>query len=414
MENRDNSRRTLLKGGSAWFGLTVLRMAGPERILGQQDAEVIPWLDEPPPNPVPQITGNLLRWETLDSRLTPADKFFYVQHYGIPDGLNDSTWHVDLHGLVARPRSLTIADLKARDHHEVEYTLECSGNNGIDGGFFIGGIGNARWGGTRLAPLLESAGILDQGTEVVFWGADGGREIIRDNTGVVSGGRTGVVEPDTGGSQDLTVTETFARSMSMREAMGRDNLLCYEMNGQSLPREHGFPVRLIAPGWYGVANVKWLTRIEVIDHRFAGKFMARDYVTVREEQRNGQTVWTFTTVGRARLKSAPAKVTRQQNRYMVHGAAWGAPIASVQVQVDDGPWMEATLDDPPETRRSRGYTWRLWRLNWDQPSSAVHTIRSRAIDIDGNVQPTRDDATFASRRTFWEANAQIARTVRIP
>src|SRR5678810_1058446 len=155
--------------------------------------------------------------------------------------------------------------------------------------------------------------------------------------------------------RDLTITEQFARSMSIDDALDPRNLLCYEMNGEPLPEKNGFPVRLIAPGWYGVANVKWLTRIEVIDHRFAGKFMARDYVSVREEQRGGQTVWTFTTVGRFRLKSAPAKVTRLQNRYTIMGAAWGAPIAAVEVQIDTGPWMAATLDTPSETRRSRGY-----------------------------------------------------------
>src|ERR1051325_8630466 len=105
------------------------------------------------------------------------------------------------------------------------------------------------------------------------------------------------------------------------------------MNGEPLPREHGYPVRLIAPGWYGVANVKWLTRIEVTNQRWAGRFMARDYVTIREEQREGQTVWTFATVSHKRLKSAPAKVTRQNGRYAVLGAAWGAQIAAVEVQI---------------------------------------------------------------------------------
>ena len=118
------------------------------------------------------------------------------------------------------------------------------------------------------------------------------------------------------------------------------------MNGEPLPPEHGFPVRLIAPGWYGVANVKWLTRIEVRDHRYAGRLMGRDYVSIREEQREGQTVWTFTTVSHTRLKSAPARVTRRNGRYSTLGAAWGAPIAAVQVQIDEGPWLAARLESP--------------------------------------------------------------------
>jgi DMSO/TMAO reductase YedYZ molybdopterin-dependent catalytic subunit len=415
MQNRHVSRRKLLKGaGTAFAGLTMLRIAGPERLFGQQGAQVIPWLDQPPANPVPAITGNLLRWEALDSRITPAESFFYVNHYGIPGGLNDATWRVGITGLVAHPRALTLADIKAREKQETEFTLECSGNTGVDGGFFIGGIGNAVWGGARLASILHSAELLDDATEIVFYGADKGTEIIRDNTGIISGGQTGRVEPDTGGANDLTVTEFFARSMSVREALSRDNLLCYEMNGAALPPEHGYPVRLIAPGWYGVANVKWLNRIEVIDHRYAGKFMARDYVSIREELRDGQVVWTFTTVGPVRLKSAPAKVTRTGNRFTIMGAAWHAPIAAVEVQIDDGPWRMATLDSPPETRRSRGYSWRFWTLNWESPTSGEHQIRSRAIDVDGNVQPSRNESSFATRRTFWESNAWITRRVAIP
>ena len=156
--------------------------------------------------------------------------------------------------------------------------MECSGNADTSSDFFFGGVGTARWGGARLAPLLEEAGVLDEASEVVFWGADRGTVTIRDNVGIVSGGHTGTVEPDSTGGLDLTITEQFARSMSLDEALHPDNLLCYEMNGGPLPPLNGFPVRLIAPGWYGVANVKWLTRIEVMDHRFAGRFMARDYV----------------------------------------------------------------------------------------------------------------------------------------
>jgi DMSO/TMAO reductase YedYZ molybdopterin-dependent catalytic subunit len=187
------------------------------------------------------------------------------------------------------------------------------------------------------------------------------------------------------------------------------------MNGGPLPREHGFPVRLIAPGWYGVANVKWLTRIEVRDGRHAGRFMARDYVTIREEPRGGETVWTFTTVGHDRLKSAPAKVTRRGDRYRILGTAWGAPIADVEVQVDDGPWRAARLSRHGERRRwSREFAWTFWTVQWGGPTVGEHTIRSRAFDIDGNVQPSPDDPAIAGKVTYWESNGQITRRVRIP
>ena len=187
------------------------------------------------------------------------------------------------------------------------------------------------------------------------------------------------------------------------------------MNGERLPPEHGFPVRLIAPGWYGVANVKWLTRIEVTNQRWAGRFMARDYVTIREQQRDGQTVWTFATVKHGRLKSAPAKVTRaNNNQYAIMGAAWGAPIAAVEVQIDAGPWMATTLRTPVSRGTTlRDFSWVFWSFDWRMPASGEHAIRSRAFDMDGNVQPAPDDPFLASKRTYWESNGQITRRVLI-
>jgi DMSO/TMAO reductase YedYZ molybdopterin-dependent catalytic subunit len=416
MVTQEMSRRTLLKGGSAALaGLTTVQVAGPAHAFpGHPGDVVIPWLDQPADNPVPQIVPRQLVWENLDSWLTPADEFFIVSHYGNPP-LDEAMRPLSIGGLVARPQTLTLADLKARPRREVTFTLECSGNTGLP--FLIGAVGNARWAGTPLAPLLERAGILDAGIEVVFWGADSGAVTIRDNSGIIRpGSGTGV--DDGAGALDLTITEQFARSMSVEDALSPDNLLCYEMNGAPLPRDHGSPLRLIAPGWYGVANVKWLTRIEVVDQRYAGRFMARDYVTIREETRAGKAVWTFATVRHDRLKSAPAKVTRRNERYTITGAAWGAPIAEVEVSIDDGPWMTAELQDPPPwKRRSRArsdFAWRFWTLKWGNPAAGDHTIASRAFDVDGNLQPAPSDPYLAGKVTFWESNGQITRRVRIP
>ena len=433
---QDVSRRTMLKGGGAALaGLTVLRVAGPAHafnaphdelaqpddfarggrqppILGEPGAEVVPWLDQPTATPFPGAVDNLLVWEDLESWYTPTDNFFYVTHYPIPM-LSANTHTLGLAGLVARPRTFTIEDLKALPRHEVDFTLECSGNTGTGLDFFIGGIGNARWAGARLAPLLEHAGPLDEASEVISWGADSGTVTIRDNSGIVSAGQTGVGTPDADGGIDLTITEQFARSMSLRDALARDNLLCYEMNGDALPTEHGFPLRLIAPGWYGVANVKWLTRIEIVDRRYAGRFMARDYVSIREETRATDTLWTFATVGRDRLKSAPAKVTRLNGAYTVWGAAWGAPIEAVEVRVDDGPWNAAELLGPRTPRRSQGFAWTFWKFPWGAPAAGEHRIASRAFDAEGHVQPPPDDPFLASRRTYWESNGQITRVVQV-
>jgi DMSO/TMAO reductase YedYZ molybdopterin-dependent catalytic subunit len=383
-------------------------MSGPARAFPGAAGEVLPWLDQPAPIPAPvqDFVGHLLVWESLDSRITPNAEFFTVRHYDEPQ-LTAATYRLDVGGLVARPDTFSLAELQARPHRTVEFTLECSGNTGLP--FFIGGVGNARWTGTPLQSLLGRAEPASGGTEVVFWGADRGSVTIRDNSGITGAGSTGRTEPDAGGGLDLTITEQFARSMSLTEAMAPDNLLCFEMNGEPLPREHGYPVRLIAPGWYGVANVKWLTRIEVTDQRYAGRFMARDYVTVREERIGGQTVWTFHTVSHDRLKSAPAKVTRRGTWHTIFGAAWGAPIARVEVQIDGGRWQPATLDRSAERA---GFAWRFWQFDWGTPAAGEHTVRSRAFDTRGDVQPPPEDAYLSSRRTYWENNGQITRRVR--
>ena len=351
MVNQEMSRRTLLKGGGAAVaGLSALQVAGPAHAFpGGPGEEVIPWLDQPP-RASRSPTLQFLKWEELDSFLTPADEFFVVSHYGNPV-VDAAAWRLGIGGLVARPQSLSLADLKARPRREVTFTLECSGNTRLPvlhrrdrqrplGGHAAGAAAGAGRGPRRRAPRSCSGAPIPGRSRSATTAAWSGSHP----------GRAGRARVPT--DIDLTITEQFARSMSLEEALSGDNLLCYEMNGVPLPREHGFPVRLIAPGWYGVANVKWLTRIEVMDQRFAGRFMARDYVTIREQVRDGQTVWTFNTVRHDRLKSAPAKVTRRRGRYSIMGAAWGAPIAEVEVQIDDGPWMTADARRPtsPEGR----------------------------------------------------------------
>jgi len=385
MARSEMSRRRVLQGGSALATLGVLRVAGPARAFQTPAAgEVIPWLDQPEPNPVPEIIGRQLTWEALDSWFTPPEQFFTIKHYNQPE-LTAGDWRLEVAGLVANPVTLSLDDLKARARREVTFTLECSGNTGLP--FFTGGVGNATWAGTPLAPVLEEAGVLEAGIEVVFWGADAGEQTYGE----------------------LTFTEQFARSMSLADALAADNLLAYEMNGDVLPPEHGFPLRLIAPGWYGVANVKWLTRIEVRDRRYQGNFMAREYVTIREEERGGETVWTLTSVTRNRLKSAPAKVTRQGDRYGIMGAAWGAPIAGVDVRIDDGPWEPATLTDGEGSQ----YGWVFWTYDWESTTPGEHTVTSRATDVAGNVQPAPDEGHLAGKATYWESNGHITRRVRV-
>ena len=384
METMKVSRRDLLiRGGATLTGLALLDPILLARVLpGRNGEEVIPFLDQPPEPPSGR--RNLLNWEELDSWITPNRKFFLVGHYDKPV-IEEKNWKLEITGLVERPRTLTLGDLKKRQRRELAYTLECSGNHGFP--WFVGAVGNARWAGTPLASLLQEVGVRKGGIEVVFFGTDEGEEEVRG----------------------IKMKQNFARSMSLADAMDPNNILCDEMNGEALPHLHGYPVRLIAPHWYGIANVKWLKRIEVRNTRYMGRFMARDYVTLREEQRHGKTVWVETSVGRVLLKSVTAKVTRRNGKYRIHGAAWGAPIQRVEIRIDSGPWIPAKIDRSQEAE----FAWKFWHLDWENPSTGEHTLVSRTIDTDGNIQPAMDDPRIAKKHTYWESNGQAPRRIRI-
>jgi DMSO/TMAO reductase YedYZ molybdopterin-dependent catalytic subunit len=381
------SRREVVAHGTAAIAaLSVLQSRLAQAFPLRESEVVVPWFDKVAENADPNGTKQLLVWEDFDSFITPNDRFFGIAHFNWPE-IDPAAWKLEVGGLVRNPMSITLDDIKARLKKEVVFTLECSGNSAFPD--FIGGIGTSRWSGTPLAAVLEEAGIEENGIEVVFWGADAGDIELKDAI------------------RDVTMHQNFARSMSIEDAMSPDNLLCYEMNGAELPALNGFPLRLIAPGWYGIANVKWLTRIEVRDRRFMNRFMARDYVTIREEEHDGKMVWSETSVGRARLKSAPARVTRIGSDYRIVGVAWGAPVAKVEVKIDDGHWMAATID---ESERA-DFAWKIWSLDWPNPAPGQHSVTSRSIGGNGQIQPAMDDPLIAKKHTYWEANGQITRQV---
>jgi DMSO/TMAO reductase YedYZ molybdopterin-dependent catalytic subunit len=386
MYRQEISHRTLLKGTSAAMTGVALLNSGwfAQAVSAQAGDVVIPWTDQPAENPVPERVTNLLQWEELDTWITPQEQFFSVSHYGRPE-IDAAEWKLEINGLVEHPMTLTLDDVTAWPRQELDFTIECSGNHGFDWNFGL--VGNARWAGTALAPLLQEAGVMDDAVEIAFYGADAGEEIVREQT----------------------ITQNFARTMSLEDAMNPYNLLCYEMNGEALPQRHGFPLRLIAPGWYGVANVKWLQRIEVRSTRLMSRFIARDYVTLRQEEVDGETVWSESSVGRSLLKSAPARVVRHDDGYRIEGAAWGAPIEEVEVRIDDGEWQPAQLD----TEQVRRFAWRFWTLDWPDAALGEHTITSRAIDTRGNIQPAQDDPLIANKVTYWESNGQITRQVSL-
>ena len=377
MERRDFLRRS----GLTLTGLLLSPWA--VYAFPSRDGEVlIPFTDQPPESSSERV---LLDWNTLDTFITPNNEFFNVSHYGKPD-VDLATWKLEVSGLVNNPLMLTIENIKARPQQGVTFTLECSGNHGFP--TFTGAIGNAKWTGTPLAPILREADIQENGIEVIFFGHDVGEEERRG----------------------VKMRQNFARSMSVEDALEDTTLLCYEMNGEPLPHDNGAPLRLIAPGWYGIACVKWLKRIEVRDTRYMGRFMGRDYVTMREEKRpDGESVWMETSVGRTQLKSLAAKVTRIGDTYRIYGAAWGAPIQTVEVSIDGGAWQKATIDPEEDAE----FAWKIWHLNWDNPSKGEHTVVSRAIDTKGNIQPAANSDYITGKHTYWESNGQIVRKIHI-
>jgi DMSO/TMAO reductase YedYZ molybdopterin-dependent catalytic subunit len=341
----------------------------------QSGEEVINFADTKPFNPA----RPLLPWEQTTSWITPDAQLFRVGHYGIPQPAG-ADWSLEVTGFVQKNLRLTLADIRKMPRKEHTATLECSGN-GPAGGL----IGNARWAGTPLAGVLKQAGLKPEALEAVFFGVDQGTEKIR------------------GGEYP----QQFARSLSIKDSMLPHVLLCYEMNGAPLTNDHGAPVRLAVPGWYGVAWVKWLTRIEIHDRHYLGRFTGRDYVTIRGEQSGGKTIWRETSVGRMNLKSVVARLVRKPDAIHVSGAAWGdgTPIQKVEVRVDEGAWTAVSLDNKPKDP----YTWRFWSYEWKGAQPGEHTIASRATDAKGRVQPAPGDPFITLKKTYWEANQQAVR-----
>ena len=376
------TRREMIKGSVALAALAFAQY--PLSSFGFDDPEdgavLVPFLDKQPP-------GKMIQWEQLKTWITPNEQVFSVGHYGTPS-VDLEMWNLDISGLIKKPKTLTLEAIKARKKKTVIATLECSGNGSSSG--FMGAVGNIKWTGTPLAPLLKECGLKDRATEVVFFGADEKTEEIRKEK----------------------YLQNFARSLSVPDAFRDDVLLAYEMNGEPLEKGHGAPLRLIVPGWFGIAWVKWLTRIEVLDRRYMSKFMARDYVTIRGEEKDGRTIWRETSVGPIDVKSIIARVIRLKNGALrVSGAAWtdGTPLKSVELKIDDAPWTTVQLNKKPRSQ----YAWTFWSHDLKSLSEGEHTLLSRAIDQDGNIQPPLDAPAIKLKKTYWEANQQLLRRIKI-
>lgn len=380
MSIEDLERRKVIKGLGA--GL-LAATAGVPFFAMAQDETLVRFLDMPEDYDVPPVEpGSTHIINTREITNFYSRDFYVVQHYGQPE-VPMAQYKLELTGLVDRPLSFTLEELKAMPSREIDAGFECGGNGGR---MFQGLVGNARWRGVSLREILNQAGIQELGREVVFFGADQGTEEIR-------------------GRQ---VEQSFARSLSVEDALHEDNLIVYEMNGMPLAPHHGYPVRMLIPGFYGVANVKWLTQIHVQDTRYMGRFMGRDYVTLKHENVGGEDRWMETSVARMNLKSAIVRVTRRNNVHRISGFALndGTPIRSIEVKIDDGPWMEAMID--PQASQ---YSWKPFHYEWRNATPGEHTIVSRVTDINGRVQLPQDQ--LPERVSYWEEFGQFPRRVLI-
>ncbi|MEO2034171.1 MAG: molybdopterin-dependent oxidoreductase [Planctomycetaceae bacterium] len=329
--------------------------------------------------------------------ITPQDQVFSVQHYGVPEtDLEDLK--LEITGLVDNPTKLTLDEIRALPKQDQLMTLECSGN-GVSKGF-MNAVYNGKWTGTPLAPILKSCGMQPEATEVVFFGMDRQEETLREGT-----------------KRELTVEVPFGRSMSVEHAMKLNLLLAYERNGLPIEKRNGAPLRLIVPGWYGIANIKWLHRIELRDSRYMGRFMGRDYVTVRGERHGDEVVFVESSVTRMNLKSIVARVTRRQPDadglipVRAYGAVWddGTGIEKVEVKVDSGQWQVARLDEGPRATHS----WTFFSMDLGKMRAGKHTVVSRAVDVNGRIQPSAEDDEIALKKTYWEANQQWPREIEL-
>jgi sulfane dehydrogenase subunit SoxC len=305
-----------------------------------------------------------LRWD-----VTPIGLHYLLIHYDVPF-VDPATWRLDVTGEVHHQLSLSMEDIRARPAVTAPVTMECAGNGRAlldprphSQPWLLEAVGTAEWTGTPLALLLDEAGVGERAVEVVFTGLDQG----------VEGGET----------------QAYERSLPLAEATRDDVLLAYEVNGQPLPPQHGFPLRLLVPGWYGMTSVKWLGRITVVAEPFAGYQQSHSYRYRQEEEEEAGTPVTR-IAPRALMvpPGIPEFMTRSRivepGPCVVEGRAWSGwgSIVAVDVSVDGGgSWHPAELGGQVGPS-----AWRSWRFEWTA-APGEHVLACRARDDRGNEQP---------------------------
>jgi sulfane dehydrogenase subunit SoxC len=310
--------------------------------------------------------NHALPLEALRHPITPAGLHYLLIHYDIP-AVDPGTFGLEIGGAVERPLSLSLDDLRERERVALPVTFECAGNGRalleprpVSQPWLTEAVGTAEWAGAALGPLLEEAGVRPGAVEALFTGLDRG----------VEGG----------------VTQAYERALPVSEAFG--GLLAYEMNGAPLPPQHGFPLRLVVPGWYGMQNVKWLTRITLLDEPFDGYQNAVGYRMYDADGTPGEPVTRMLPRSLTIPPGIPDFLTRERRLepgpVTLQGRAWSGygPIERVEVSTDGGQsFADARLEEPLGDA-----AWIGWSFEWDAPPGE-HVISSRATDAAGTTQP---------------------------
>jgi DMSO/TMAO reductase YedYZ molybdopterin-dependent catalytic subunit len=306
--------------------------------------------------------------ELVGGVVVPTARFYVRNNFPIPS-LDAADFRLRVNGLVDRPLTLGLRELQNMRSQTEVVTLECAGNGRtlfdppVPGERWqYGAVSTAEWTGVPLVEVLDRAGVRSGAAEVRFRGADGG-EVDK---------RRGTIR--------------FERSLTLDQARESDAILAYAMNGEPLPIQHGYPLRLVVPGWYGVASVKWLTEIEVTDQPFDGYYQAERYVYYWT--REGREVREPVTLQKVRAlitEPAPGQEAAP-GELVVRGVAWSgaAPVARVEVSVDGGDWREARL-----VGERKRHSWQWWELIAGFERRGDVTLRARATDLAGRTQPDR-------------------------
>ncbi|MEX2026446.1 MAG: sulfite oxidase, partial [Pirellulaceae bacterium] len=309
--------------------------------------------------------------EAVRGWVTPTRLFFVRNHFDVPE-IDVASWRLSISGCVHRPLSMSYDELSEMPQRTVLATLECAGNGrsflaqraaGVQWG--AGAVAHAEWSGVPLRDVLELAGLAEDAVEVVCEGADRGSE------------------------PDHPEPMYFGRGLTLEKALHRDTLVALRMNGEPLTPAHGHPARLLVPGWYGVASVKWLSRIVAAGEPFRGYFQTTKYTIQR---RMGGETKTIPIQGMA-IKSEivrPADgATLGLGKQRVFGLAWAGEeaVARVEVSVDEGAtWSNAELLGP-----FAPYSWTVWEYLWPVRQSGTYRLLSRAVSASGRTQPGEHD-----------------------